>query len=417
MEDLLTQLDRDIEQLYQKSLYDYNKKDNYKAEVQKICKVIDEQLQEENQLTKKYRVELYYLKGKVQDIIPSYSKQAEESLTKAMKLNPQHCESMNILGHILWKKKDYVAAKQCFEQVLEKDPKNLKALQYLSVTLRQTWDKNDKAQQFERSLITAKQALLLDLSNSHSWYLVGNAYLSNYFQNPKKDNQSLKQALSAYNKSEQYQQFWNPDLLFNRATIHSYYEDYQLSFKDLREALKIDEDLVKDHLQRLEQKLLCAQDLIQNKCKISQKKLINIIKQIPLGLKHPPQNLNKNVKIVQLSDLQEGVNVDKILACKSLQAYTDAQTVPAGFVIVDAKQNFGSLSIYHITQEIYDRIKDNTDLYIIDPVIKTIMCTINEQIVTYQSVQVTEANKFYVENEKILDKFAPSQVVNETFEK
>jgi len=32
----------------------------------------------------------------------------------------------------------------------------------------------------------AKQALMLDLKNSQSWYLMGNAFLSDYFANIKK---------------------------------------------------------------------------------------------------------------------------------------------------------------------------------------------------------------------------------------
>jgi hypothetical protein len=45
----------------------------------------------------------------------------------------------------------------------------------------------------------AKKALTFDLKNPQSWYLVGNAYLSNYFINPKKDSKELNLALSAYN--------------------------------------------------------------------------------------------------------------------------------------------------------------------------------------------------------------------------
>lgn len=58
------------------------------------------------------------MKGKVSDILPDYSKYAEEALTKAviqflnkMKLNPAHSASLNTLGHILWKKRDFTASK------------------------------------------------------------------------------------------------------------------------------------------------------------------------------------------------------------------------------------------------------------------------------------------------------------------
>jgi len=35
-------------------------------------------------VNKQQRVQLYFLKGKVYDILPEYSKQAEESLTKSV---------------------------------------------------------------------------------------------------------------------------------------------------------------------------------------------------------------------------------------------------------------------------------------------------------------------------------------------
>jgi hypothetical protein len=46
----------------------------------------------------------------------------------------------------------------------------------------------------------AKQALLLDLKDGQSWYLVGNAWLSNFFVNFKKMSE-LETAIKAYNEA------------------------------------------------------------------------------------------------------------------------------------------------------------------------------------------------------------------------
>ena len=48
-----------------------------------------------------------------------------------------------------------------------------------------------------------------------------------------------------------------------------------------------------------------------------------------------------------IGDLKDGINKGLILASKSLVSYTEQNTVPAGFVIVDSKLNFASLSIYN----------------------------------------------------------------------
>ena len=42
------------------------------------------------------------------------------------------------------------------------------------------------------------------------------------------------------------------------------------------------------------------------------------------------------------------------------------------FACVDFKSSFAGLSIYHINDEIYDSIHDQTEIYVADPKVKTI---------------------------------------------
>ena len=47
-----------------------------------------------------------YLRGKVLDFLPEYSKQAEENLSKSIKLMPTKSKAWDALGHVYWKKQD-----------------------------------------------------------------------------------------------------------------------------------------------------------------------------------------------------------------------------------------------------------------------------------------------------------------------
>lgn len=51
-----------------------------------------------------------------------------------------------------------------------------------------------------KSVDIAKQALMLDLKDGQSWYLVGNAWLINFFVNYKKIAE-LETAIKAYNEA------------------------------------------------------------------------------------------------------------------------------------------------------------------------------------------------------------------------
>jgi len=70
------------------------------------------------------------------DYLPEYTKQAEENLSKSIKLMPTNRDSWDALGHVYWKKRDLEQAKKCFEGSLEQDSNNKKALRNLSMVFR-----------------------------------------------------------------------------------------------------------------------------------------------------------------------------------------------------------------------------------------------------------------------------------------
>lgn len=53
--------------------------------------------------------------------MPEFTKAAEESLSKAIKLMPAKTEAWDALGHVYWKKQDLEASRKCFEGSLEQN--------------------------------------------------------------------------------------------------------------------------------------------------------------------------------------------------------------------------------------------------------------------------------------------------------
>ncbi|XP_054571499.1 LOW QUALITY PROTEIN: tetratricopeptide repeat protein 5-like [Eptesicus fuscus] len=144
------------------------------------------------------KAQVLMLTGKALNVTPDYSPKAEELLSKAVKLEPKLVEAWNQLGEVYWKKGDVAAAHTCFSGALT-HCKNKVSLQNLSMVLRQL--RTDSGDEHSRhvmdSVRQAKLAVQMDVHDGRSWYILGNAYLSLYFntgQNPK----ISQQALSAY---------------------------------------------------------------------------------------------------------------------------------------------------------------------------------------------------------------------------
>jgi len=68
-----------------------------------------------------------------------------------------------------------------------------------------------------------------------SWYVLGNAHLTNFFTN-NESTKELESALKAYSLSEKYSKDPNPDLFFNRGQVLEYLERYQEAASDFTKA-------------------------------------------------------------------------------------------------------------------------------------------------------------------------------------
>jgi tetratricopeptide (TPR) repeat protein len=174
----------------------------------------------ENSALETDRARYNFLRGRLLNVIPKYSKEAENLLSKAIKLDPKLVDAWNELGECFWKNDELKKATNCFEGAL-KECKNKVSLRNLSMLARQesSSSRENLVENIEKGLNYAKEGVQLDPQDGLSWAVLGNAHLSSFFgiqQNPK----TLKQCLSAYSQAEKdVVAKSTPDLHYNKGIV------------------------------------------------------------------------------------------------------------------------------------------------------------------------------------------------------
>lgn len=142
----------------------------------------------------------------------------------------------------------------------------------------------DRKKMLNDSIEYAKKAVSLDFKDSESWYVLGNAHLTNFFMGGQK-YENLDFALKAYTQAEKLQVYKNPDLYFNRATIFNYLERYSDAITDYEVSHSIDPNLgAKDKAASIYGYVLNVCGLIKKKGALKSKKLINLVKSVPKSI-------------------------------------------------------------------------------------------------------------------------------------
>ncbi|XP_046842823.1 tetratricopeptide repeat protein 5-like [Xenia sp. Carnegie-2017] len=302
--------------------------------------------------------EYFYLLGKTLNVMPNYDPQAQEVLSRAVKLNPKLVDAWNCLGECLWKKGDVEAAKNCFTGALEHS-KNKMSLRNLSMVLRQLGkDSQEKVSNINLSVDKAKEAVSMDVADGVSWYILGNAYLSLFFSGAQSPGM-LKQCLKAYTRAEMDSvSACNPDLHFNRAVVYRYQEEYKLSIEGFKKALLYDptwEDPIKLQ-ERLLNYLGNITDLIQNKGKLKPKRLMSMLhgfKDADLGPYNGgsyTSNSGQNIKLkhVTLPMLKCGLNENQVIVGKVVGIVPYDEPIPFTFAIIDKENECFPVTLYNL---------------------------------------------------------------------
>ncbi|KAF3429080.1 hypothetical protein E2986_12416 [Frieseomelitta varia] len=306
------------------------------------------------------RAKYYYLKGKALNVTERFIPQAEELLTKAVKLEPNLVEAWNELGCCYWKNNDIQQAKNCFVGAVRHGG-NKVSLRNLSMVLRQepVLNAEQQIQNMQKGVQYAKEAVSLDTSDGISWAILGNAYLSSFFtiaQNPA----TLRLCMSAYAQAEKdIVAGSTADLFHNKAVTLKYQEEYSLAMKSFERAILLDPlweipRIKRDELLRY---LKDVQNSVNNNGKMKPKRLYQMIKALDVKHLGPYKGGSftsgqKTVKLdlVLLKDLALGLNPEKVVFGKVVCWIEDIDCVPFAFCLVDEEKTCIAVTVYNLAK-------------------------------------------------------------------
>ncbi|KAL3265748.1 hypothetical protein HHI36_009949 [Cryptolaemus montrouzieri] len=292
------------------------------------------------------KAKYYYLKGRLLNVVPKYSKEAENLLSKAIKLDRKLVEAWNELGECYWKNDELKKSINCFEGAL-KERKNKISLRNLSMLSRQDTSnsKIDYVANVEKGLNYAKEAVQMDPHDGLSWSVLGNAHLSYFFgvqQNPK----TLRQCISAYSQAEKdIVARTTPDLHYNKGITLRYREEFEEALKSFNQASLYDPtwDPPKKREFQLIKYLNDIKELVSTKGKLKTKRLQSLLNSIDSKQLGPYLEDTKNILTgenaklvpVKIHELKPELNERKVLLGKVVCSVRNEDTVPFTFCLID----------------------------------------------------------------------------------
>jgi tetratricopeptide (TPR) repeat protein len=359
------------------------------------------------------------LKAKAMDFMPEHQVDAKTGLEQAVELNPENQEAIRDLGVVYYKLKDYEKAAENYIRALELKENDLKCLGYYSITMRALPTKTDeqKEENLEKGIELAKKAVGFGVANSHSWYLLGNAYMTSFFMTERFDN--LDKSLKAYQQAENTQKDHNPDLYFNRATIYTYFERYSEAIRDFIKANTIDPGLnADDKATKLCEFVIGTVRMIEHKKNSKNKALTDLVKSIPkkvgevkfLSTKETEQTLK--YKLLPQSEMDAGENMGVIYCGKVICQIHKEPGVPACFLCVDSKFNYTVMSLYNINKNIKEKIKYGDEVLIRDPVLYFISIEYEGKLMTYPSIRVINLSDILINEQTLADVYSKATAIS-----
>ncbi|KAK6921653.1 Tetratricopeptide repeat protein 5, OB fold domain [Dillenia turbinata] len=322
-----------------------------------------------------------FLHGKILDVYPDYRKEAEDHLSKAVKLNPSLADAWLCLGNCIWKKGDLSSAKNCLTLALNKGP-NKKILCQLSMLERkmaQGKGAENQAEIIEESIQHAKEAIALDVKDGNSWYNLGNACLTSFFVTGAWDHNKLLQSLKAYQNAEKDERMCsNPDLYFNCATANKYLENYERALSGFEAAALKDPGLnASQEVEKMVHLLDKLESLLRGQARV--KRLASLASSLATV------NVNSSYKRVTVDLLSEGLNKTVAVLGKVLYYVKHDSVAPLYYLLCDSNQTCFVLSIYGIRN---DAIKENDQLTLLEPCYRFINLTWKGKRYEFKSIRV-----------------------------
>ncbi|CAN6196767.1 unnamed protein product [Urochloa humidicola] len=331
-----------------------------------------------------------YLRGKILDVFPDYHKEAEDHLSKAVKLNPSLVDAWLCLGNCIWKKGDLSAAKNCFSLALSKgsDKKILCQLSMLERSMAQ--GSEDQTVLVEESIKHAKEAVMLDIKDGNSWYNMGNAYLTSFFVGGAWDHTKLHHSVKAYQNAEKDKTMsLNPDLYYNCATADKYLENYERALHGFEAAALKDPGLGAD---REVQKIISLLDKLENAMKgqLRSKRLASLVSSLNDVI------LKSFHKKATISELSKGLNKAVAVVGKVVLLIRHDNVAPLYYLTCDLDQSYFILSIYGLRD---DAIKEGDRVVLYEPYYRILEASWKDKRYQFKSIRVDFPDQILI-NEK-----------------
>ncbi|KAL5070435.1 hypothetical protein RYX36_021322 [Vicia faba] len=320
-----------------------------------------------------------YLKGKVLDVYPEYKKEAEDHLSKAVKLNPSYADAWLCLGNCIWKKGDLSAAKNCLNLALNKGPDKKILCQLSMLKRKMSQGADNQAELVDESIQHAKEAIALDVKDGESWYNLGNAYLTSFFVTGGLDHTRLSHSLKAYQNAEKDEGIKsNPDFYFNSATANKYLENYERALSGFEAAALKDPGL---NAAEEVQKIVNILDKVDNLLRVH----VRAKRIAALAASLAAVNMKSPYRTVTIDLLSEGLNRALAVDGKVLFYISSDGVAPLYYLLCDSNQTCFVLSVYGVREDV---IKGGEQLTLLDPYFCDVDVTWKEKHYQFKSIRV-----------------------------
>jgi len=234
------------------------------------------------------------------------------------------------------------------------------------------------------SIVKAKEAVALDVSDGDSWYVLGNAHLAHFFLIGTFSNiKELHTTLAAFKQAEKTIYGLNKmDMYFNRSTVHRYLEDYGSAIKDLSLALAMDPDWSspKVAINAVVEMLTKIKVNIDKKGNLKPKKIRQMVQNLP-----KKDTKIDNLFVTSVTQLEIGENVGKVVVGVIVSLICNPAGIPVTIVMIDSEENSVAVSIYNIVP---DALNIGNQLTLLNPKLKQIKLEREEQVTQYNTIVV-----------------------------
>lgn len=189
------------------------------------------------------KVRALLLRARTRLLLPAFSKEAEQDINKALKLNQNAPNTWVALSEAFWRRNALREAKDALDSALKLDAKCQAALCQYSRILRSMCSLSDTPNEQKLAYLAeaeakAREAVAADLNDGESWSVLAVAILQQAVANGM-DLPLLKKTLSALNQAAQKLP-QSPDVFYNRGVVHQTFGHFGSAAEDFLKAFTLD---------------------------------------------------------------------------------------------------------------------------------------------------------------------------------